>query len=357
MKQSELERLDKPIYPTPARKRDFKRIACYALFGAAMTVAPPRAWADPDTPIGSAPSFFKLNNNTVDPNFNQLLGINDHEIIVGYFGDGMLFPNNGYVLVPNTHYSAENFAGTPPAGHNITQTQAIGINTNEVPLIVGFWQDQNGIQFGFEDVKGVFTTILDPSPAAVGFNQNLLGVNDANLAAGFWTDSAMHEHGFVVNLASTPLKFTEIPPALFAGAVATQASGINDNNIVCGFWVDNNTPPNDHGFFGPLGGPYQTFNVTLNGVVAKSTQAFGCSNNFIVGSYIPGNAVTHQVGFIFDGTTFVKFAAPGSSQTPALGVVGTVINGVNDKRDIVGFFSDGTRVNGFVQFDAPVGPQ
>jgi len=354
MKQSELERLDKPIYLTPARKRDFKRIACYALFGAAMAVAPPRAWADSDTQIGSAPSIFKL-NNPGDPNFNQLLGINDHKIIAGYFGDGTVVVNNGYVLVPNTHYSVENFTGTPPAGHTITQTQAIGINNNEVPLIVGFWQDQNGVQFGFQDVQGMFKTILDPSAAAVGFNQNLLGVNDANLAAGFWTDSGNHEHGFVVNLASKPKTFTEIPPALFNGAVATQASGINDNNIVCGFWVDNNL--NDHGFFGPLGGPYQTFNVTFNGVVAKSTQALGCSKNFIVGSYIPGNAVTNQHGFIFDGTTFVKFSAPGSSQTPAFNVVGTVINGVNDDRDIVGFFSDGTKVNGFVRFDTAVGPQ
>jgi hypothetical protein len=31
--------------------------------------------------------------------------------------------------------------------------------------------------------------------------------------------------------------------------------------------------------------------------------------------------------------------------------------GVNDKGDIVGFFSDGTHVNGFVRFDTPVGTQ
>jgi hypothetical protein len=351
MKQRELECLDKAIYPIPARKRNLKRIACYALFGAAMAVAPPRAWAAQDTPIGGAPSFFKLNNPD-DPNFNQLLGINNDEIIAGYFGDGTVVVNQGYVLVPNTHYSAENFAGTPPAGHNITQTQAIGINNNEVPLIVGFWQDQNGVQFGFEDVQGVFKTILDPSPAAVGFNQNLLGVNALNEAAGFWTDSGGHEHGFVVNLASTPQTFTEIPPALFAGAVGTQASGINDNNIVCGFWVDGTG--NDHGFFGPLGGPYQTFNATVSGVT-KSTQALGCSKNFIVGSFVGARGATH--GFIFNGTTFVKFNAPGSSQTPAFGVTGTIINGVNDKGDIVGFFSDGTNVNGFVQFDTSVGPQ
>jgi hypothetical protein len=40
---------------------------------------------------------FKLNNPD-DLNFNQLLGINDHEIIAGYFGDGTVKVNNGYVL-------------------------------------------------------------------------------------------------------------------------------------------------------------------------------------------------------------------------------------------------------------------
>jgi hypothetical protein len=30
--------------------------------------------------------------------------------------------------------------------------------------------------------------------------------------------------------------------------------------------------------------------------------------------------------------------------------MGTLINGVNDRGDIVGFFSDGTHVNGFVNF-------
>lgn len=182
MKQGELERLDRAIYPAPTRKINITRIACYALFAAAMALVPPRAWAVSDTPIGGAPSFFKL-NNPGDPNFNQLLGINDNKIIAGYFGDGTVVFNNGYVLVPNTHYSVENFAGTPPAGHTITQTQAMGINNNEVPVIVGFWADQNGLNFGFEDVQGVFTTILDPKSAAVGFNQNLLGVNNSNEAA------------------------------------------------------------------------------------------------------------------------------------------------------------------------------
>jgi len=33
--------------------------------------------------------------------------------------------------------------------------------------------------------------------------------------------------------------------------------------------------------------------------------------------------------------------------------MGTFINGVNDRGDFVGFFSDGTKVNGFVNY-API---
>jgi len=344
MNQRELECLDKVIYPTPARKRNFKLIAWHALLAAAFITVPGMANAELD----NQGVFFKL-NNPGDPNFNQLLGISDHEIIAGYFGDGTVVFNNGYVLVPNTHYSVENFAGTPPAGSTITQTQAIGINNKNVPVIVGFWADQNGLQFGWEDVKGVFTTILDPNATFAG-NQNLLGVNDFNEAAGFWVDSANNELGFVVSLASNPPTFIEIPPTLFNGAVATQASGINDKDQVCGFWVDGNG--NDHGFFGPLGGKLNSFEVRIeNGPRAKSTQALGCSNNFIVGSYVKSDGTTH--GFVFDGSDFDNFNAPGSSQTPAFGVAGTIINGVNDKGDIVGFFSDGTNVNGFVRFVKP----
>jgi hypothetical protein len=323
MKQREIECLDKAIYPAPARKRHFKRIACYAMLAATVIAVPGMARAQP--------GFFKLDNQG-DPNFNQLLGINDNQIIAGYFG-----------------------AGTPPpAPHNIIQqTQAIGINNNEVPLIVGFWQDSTGLQFGFEDVKGVFTTILDPNATAGSTNQNLIGVNDSNRAAGFWVDAGGNEHGFIVNLASNPPHFTEIPPKLFNGAVATQVSGINNKSQICGFWVDGNG--NDHGFFGTFGGTLTSFEVVANGLVAKTTQALGCSNNFIVGSWVGPHGLTH--GFVFNGLSFKQFDAPGSSQTAAFGVKGTIINGVNDKGDFVGFFSDGTHVNGFVQFQAAVGTQ
>lgn len=313
------------------------------------------------TAAASDQRFFVL-NNPGDPNFNQLLGISDARVIVGYFGDGTVVSNNGYVLVPKNHYSVENFTNLP-SGDSASQTQAIGINNRRFPDIVGFYTDNaTGFTHGFLDTGGTQFTVDDPAgspPKVTTPVQNLLGINDLGDAAGFWTDNNGHEHGFIVELDfQTPSKskFTEIPPSIFKGAVATQASNITDNGNVCGFWTDRNG--NNHGFFGRPGPLLSTFpglfalDVEINGLSATSTSPFGCNNKGqVVGSFTDANGNVH--GFIFDGGLFIQFDAPDSSQTPAFGVMGTFINGIDDRGDIVGFFSDGTKVNGFVNF-API---
>jgi probable HAF family extracellular repeat protein len=303
---------------------------------------------------GAASPDFVVLDNPGDPNFNQLLGINDSRIIVGYFGDGAVIANNGYVLVPRNHYSAENFTHLP-AGDSASQTQAIGINnSSRFPKIVGFYTDSNtGFTHGFLDTNGVQVTVDDPAGSAPNVPmpvQNLLGVNDAHQAAGFWMDSNGNEHGFVVNFNSsaTELSFAEISPSLFKGAVATQASNINNYHVVCGFWTDNNKI--SHGFYGELNRHYTTFDVEIDRVKAMSTQAFGCNDNGdIVGQFTDANGELH--GFIYHDGRFRQFDAPGSSQVPVFGVQGTLINGIDGLGDIVGFFSDGkSNVNGFVEY-------
>ena len=285
--------------------------------------------------------------------FNQLLGINNGRVIVGYFGDGTAVPNNGYVLVPANHYSVENFTNLVPPDF-ASQTQAIGINTRRFPDIVGFYTDNaTGFTHGFLDSNGVQSPIDDPagSPPTIAVPvQNLLGINNFDEAAGFWTDNNGHEHGFVVELnlqSPSSSTFIEIPPTTFPGAIATQASDITNNDLVCGFWTDANN--NNHGFFGFLGQTFLTFDVKINRMTATSTSPLGCNDEGeIVGSFTDPNGNVH--GFIFVGKRFFQFDAPGSSQTPAFAVAGTIINGVNNRGDIVGFFSDGTNVNGFVNF-------
>jgi probable HAF family extracellular repeat protein len=196
--------------------------------------------------------------------------------------------------------------------------------------------------------------------------QNLLGINNALRAAGFWTDNAGHEHGFVVeiNTQTTPVSttFTELTPAKVSAdlgvvAVATQTSNINKNNLVCGFWTDANN--NNHGFEVFFNPATHSFNMvqalTPNPAQIPNVQSlspFGCNDNGeVVGSFTANNGSVH--GFVFDGKDWHRYNAAGSSQQAAFGVMGTFINGINNAGAIVGFFSDGQNVNGFVDF-APV---
>jgi probable HAF family extracellular repeat protein len=329
-------------------------------------------------------TFFVLNNPN-DPMFNQLLGINNGNVIVGYFGDGMAVANNGYVLVPANHYSIENFTAVanctappstlfpmPPCP---PQTQAIGINSatglagaTPFPDIVGFYIDIAGFTHGFVDSFGVQSTIDDPAglpPNVTTPVQNLLGINNALRAAGFWTDNAGHEHGFVteINTQTTPVaaRFTEFTPAkvsadLGVAAVATQTSDITNNNLVCGFWTDANDI--NHGFEVFFNTAAHSFNrvlpLTANPAQipnVKSLSPLGCNDNgAVVGTFTANDGTVH--GFVFDGTDWHNYDAAGSSQTAAFKVVmGTTINGINNAGNVVGFFSDGENVNGFVDFE------
>jgi hypothetical protein len=343
--------------------------------------------------FAQAPQTFFVLNNPNDANFNQLLGINNGNVIVGYFGDGMGTPNNGYVLVPPNHYTLDfnllNFT-LPNGGNTASQVQAIGINdatalagATPFPDIVGFYTDQAmpPATHGFLDSFGTQSTIDDPAglpPNVTTPVQNLLGINNALRAAGFWTDNAGHEHGFVaeINTQTTPVsaRFRELTPAkvsadLGVNAVATQTSDITNgagSNLVCGFWTDANG--NNHGFEVFFNTATHNFNMVLPFTAnpaqipnVASLSPLGCNDHgVVVGTYTATNGTVH--GFVFDGNDWHNYDAAGSSQQAAMGnVKGTTINGINNNAGInnngigtvVGFFSDGVHVNGFVDF-APV---
>ena len=140
-------------------------------------------------------SFSKLNNSN-DPTFNQLLGINNRGQIAGYFGSGAAgHPNKGYLLSLGgfSAFTNENFPGG-------IQTQVIGINDTGVS--VGFWSTQNtksmtNNNFGFYDWNGQFHNVNFPTRnmAKPPVNQ-LLGVNDSDIAVGFFTGSKGNSHAY-----------------------------------------------------------------------------------------------------------------------------------------------------------------
>ncbi|MGC1752787.1 MAG: hypothetical protein WA805_06835, partial [Trebonia sp.] len=140
--------------------------------------------------LGNGRYSFTTLDNPADPTFNQLLGFNNGGIIAGYFGSGAAgHPNKGYVLVRTRagfKIMKENFPGS-------TQTQVTGLNDRGVT--VGFWSDMNTANqqndnFGFYWLNGRFHDVNFPTRdnSAPPVNQ-LLGVNDQDVAVGFYNDA------------------------------------------------------------------------------------------------------------------------------------------------------------------------
>jgi hypothetical protein len=266
-----------------------------------------------------------------------LLGVNNSGTISGYFGDGVLVPNNGYTLTPPSSYTAENV----PA---MAQTQVVAINNTGITG--GFSADAAGDNFGFVNSGGVFTQVVNPSTPTSGITMNqILGLNDVNQAVGFYMDAAGNTHGYTYNVVTHAFTAVILPGAF--GAVSVTAAGINNAGTIAGFYTDGANA--FHGFL-DVGGTF----TSINDPNGTNTQLFGLNNTGLaVGSYVDGAGVNE--GFVYNilTNTYETVDDPNNSATAAFNVTGTFINGVNDAGELVGFYSDGTNVDGFAATPVP----
>jgi hypothetical protein len=290
------------------------------------------------SPGKGAYSFTTL-DNPADPTFNQLLGFNNHGIIAGYFGSGAAgHPNKGYVLVRTRggfKIMKENFPGS-------TQTQVTGLN--DLGVTVGFWSDMNAANqqndnFGFYWLNGRFHDVNFPTRgnATPPVNQ-LLGVNDQDVAVGFYNDTNGNSHGYTFGIRGGWFHRLTIN-----GASSVTAAAINNRDDVAGFLT--NAKGTTDAFLRSAEG--RTYTLAYPG--ASATQALGV-NDFreVVGVYTVGtgdNATTH--GFTWTpGRGFKTVDDP-------QGMGATTVNGVNDSGDIVGFYTDGAgNTDGFAAVPA-----
>ena len=287
--------------------------------------------------IAQAASYqFQTINNNTDPNFNQLLGINSARTIAGYFGDANTVPNNGYTVTSpyaQSNFTAENVPGA-------VQTQVIGINNSGTT--VGFSVDSVGTNTGFVHSGSTFTTpVVDPntpatSPASPSTNQ-LLGLNNNNQAAGFYVNSNGNAQGYIYNISTKA--FTSVNPT---GATASTAAGINNAGDVAGFLT--NAAGNTEGYY---------FNgsafIEFEAPGSTNTGFFGLNNNgLVVGYYVDANGITNGLLYNTANGTWSTVNDPNGSSNPAFDITGTTLNGINDAGQLVGFYSDGTNVNGLL---------
>jgi hypothetical protein len=278
-------------------------------------------------PDGSSNFAFQTLNDHRDVTFNQLLGIDNGGLIVGYFGSGAAgHPNKGYRLgkpYGQGSYRNENYPHS-------RQTQVTGLNDHGVT--VGFYSDTNkanpadNANFGFYAIGGRFHRVVFPGVAKskppIG---QLLGVNDHDVAVGFYNDAKNVSHGYTYNIRTG--RFRRV---IVAGDTNVTAAAINNFGDIAGSAT--NSAGATEGFL--LRSDGKLFRLDVPG--ASSTQAFGLNDgDEVVGAYMVGSgssALTY--GFVWTpGTGFETVNDPN-------GVGSTTINGVNDRGTIVGFYTD-----------------
>jgi hypothetical protein len=268
---------------------------------------------------------FRTHDNSNDLTFNQLLGINKEGVIAGYFGSGAQgHPNQGYLLDPP--YSSgslvpENFPGS-------VQTQVTGLNDRGVT--VGFYSHQNNANLvnenvGFYRIMGSYVPVKFPTTAnsAPPVNQ-LLGVNDGDIAVGFYTDSAGNSHGYEYSILGNSFREITIP-----GATSVTAAAINNRDEIAGFETNGG---NVEGFL--LRGHGDLTTLAVPG--ASMTQATGVNDrDEVVGVYQVGTGSAATM----NGFTWTARDGFQTVDDPN-GVGTTTVNGVNDEGQLVGFYVD-----------------
>jgi probable HAF family extracellular repeat protein len=250
--------------------------------------------------------------------FTQLLGINNGGKIAGYHN---VNENQGFVLTLPNHFAKENYP-------NSAMTQVIGINNKG--KTAGFYVDGGNVTHGFYNANNAFFTVDFPGSA---FNQ-LLGQNDNGQAAGYYSmssDNTTPDFPYIYDEFGGIFEVITIPAAV-GGA---QATGVNDMQQVVGFYIDSNNV--NHGWLLVDG----TFSV-VDFPGSTGTQCLGISNKGeIVGFYTDGAGATHGFTHQWNKKSFQTVDDP-------RGIGMTLVNGVNDNGDLVGFWGSGDKATGFV---------
>jgi len=315
--------------------------------GSALAAGRPAQAASPAaaaTPAAGGYQFVELGSHN-DVTFNQLLGINNNGRIAGYFGAGAPgHPNKGYTITApyaQGDIKSENYP------HSV-QTQVTGLNDDGVQ--VGFYAPSDNASGVNKNVGWYFNGSFHSVAYPTGNNDKpavdqLLGVNDHDIAVGFYLNGSGVSRGYTYNIKTHAFKLVTEPGAPTGGAAPNlSANAINNAGAVAGSYTTKGGAAD--AFLKLPGGSFHT--IAVPG--ASSTVALGLNDNdTVVGFYTDGSggsATTHGFIWRIGGSLTTNVDDPN-------GIGTTTLNGINNEGDIVGFYMDSKgNTDGILAFPA-----
>ncbi len=211
-----------------------------------------------------------LNENFPGSKQTQVTGLNDNGITVGFWSTqnkANLANNNFGFYARNGHFHVVNY----PTGDNASPQVDQLLGVNDSGIAVGFYTNGQGSNRGFEYSINthVFSRVLVPgAPGGTkGPSLTAAAINNNGTVAGFYVTSGGATDAFVKKTSGRFIKIA------FPGAAMTQAFGINDNGEVVGaYTLGSGSTATTHGFtwhnghFTTVDDPHGVGTTFINGV-------------------------------------------------------------------------------------------
>jgi hypothetical protein len=185
--------------------------------------------------------------DTTTPTYTLGYSLNDLGVVAGIFYDTATSYYSGYLysITKNTYYTI-NLPGEPAGSFTFVE----GVNDLE-NFCGSVAAPPSYVYQAYLSIKGTVTIVTLPANTGAG----CVGINDYNVAVGWYADANGVDHGWVRNPSTGAVTTFEAPgastvPATVAcwGAniAGTIADGINDSNAISGHYFDTNNL--SHGF-------------------------------------------------------------------------------------------------------------
>jgi hypothetical protein len=183
------------------------------------------AHAATTTTASAATSYaFTTLDNQADPTFNQLLGINNNGVAVGFYNDA-----RGHSHAYQVNQATGVFTAIRIPGDVSTQATAI----SNLGDIAGFGTDAAGVTTSWLLHDGHLTAYQHPG----GSDTQAFGINDHDEIVGSYLDGAGVLHGFTLKSPLGPLSHWQTidDPS---GVGSTVVNGVNNTGKLAGFYTD-----------------------------------------------------------------------------------------------------------------------